>query len=170
MVIVSQELNYNLNTPMKTKILILALSFAAVAEGQTDTLTIQYRDRQISVLSNSDGSGVKRVIFDDGYKTVKVDVDFQNELTPSAPITIEKILVSKHPAFKIKKVKPVYYTLDFQYGYSSMKNLDLVRTDWETTEGFENMDDTEISNDVMESRHSALHFGLEIPTKYDYLT
>ncbi|MFT4521939.1 MAG: hypothetical protein ACI8ZN_000878 [Bacteroidia bacterium] len=136
---------------------------------QTDTVQLIYRDKKVDILSESDGSGQKRVRFNDGVKVVQVDINFEDLVLPQVTPPTETFLVRKHPHFTIKELQPIYFNLNFRFGLNAIKNFDLVSLpflDPHDSSSFESRFES-VGNEVMESRNTALHFGVEVPTKFN---
>lgn len=138
---------------------------------QQDTLNLNFRDKEVQVLSDEKGNGNKVLTFDDGLKKTRVAVDFNIEKTDVvSPPTSENYFVRKRPGFETKKNRKIYHTLNMRFGLIKLAYLRP-----ESNQNISILDSIEVyqsslvKNKILESKYHAINWGLDIPTNYKWL-
>jgi len=131
---------------------------------QQDTLNLNFRDKEVQVLSDENGIGSKTLTFDDGARKTRVLVDFNAENTGIAkPTSVENYYVKKQPSFETKKNRKIYYTFDVKLGIS---DLILFNPQYSNPTNGVSWGSQRHQNNVIESKNHAINFGIEIPSKW----
>ena len=141
---------------------------------QQDTLNLNFRDKEVQVLSDEKGYGSKVITLDDGLRKTKITVDFnaENSVSDDFNSPTENYYVKPRKGFELKrKRKKIYYTFDLTLGNSDFMLFGLESSEPSySISGEPQITYDRYKNNVLESKYHAISWGLDIPTRFKWLS